>query len=360
MDTIVFDIGGTWFRSGILTPQNTLKEVSKQPAINYKNNPEKAIHQLQAALIDYLLETVSRLKAANPNKEAGLVGVSLGAALNAHTGFVLNSGPLWGPTCLPFDLLSALRERESRVRWVVVNDITAALMRHLSDPEYRAFSRVMLLTVSTGIGCRIYDTRLRSVPVDRVHGLQGEIGHLPVHFMYGREHIELACDCGGANHINAFCSGRGIEVLIRRLATICKEEISGSALSEVGSSESGGRIFQLFAGALSQGDLFALRILDAVTRPVANVLLNALTIDPQIEVIILTGGVISALSDQYLNSLVKNLHDLGMYQVTSSDPDYFSRRIRMNIADDHSGLIGAGLYAKAQAGSLSSHDRAID
>ena len=228
-------------------------------------------------------------------------------------------------------------------------------MRHLSDLEYRAFSRVMLLTVSTGIGCRIYDTRLRSVPVDRVHGLQGEIGHLPVHFMYGKEHIELNCDCGGANHINAFCSGRGIEVLIRRLATGCKEEISGSALSEISSSESGGQIFQLFANALSQRDQFALRILDAVTWPVANVLLSALTIDPQIEAIILTGGVINALRDQYLNSLVKNLHDLGMYQVTSSDPDYFSRRIRMNITDDYSGLIGAGLYAKAQAGSLSSH-----
>src|SRR6266700_3868644 len=100
----------------------------------------------------------------------------------------------------------------------MVNDITASVLHYAWLYERNNLSKLMLITISTGIGCRLYDARSNTVPVDRIHGLQGEIGHLPICFEYKGHPIELQCDCGGMNHINAFCSGRGIEALIRVLA----------------------------------------------------------------------------------------------------------------------------------------------
>jgi glucokinase len=345
-DVIVFDIGGTWFRSGILTAEDSLANVTRQPAINYKNTPYDSITQLQQALINYLVDNVHRLSEIFPAKKIEMVGVSLGAAMNAHTGLVLNSGPLWGPDCLPFDLLPALLEREPLMQWTVVNDITAALMREALKPEYKGLSKIMLLTVSTGIGSRIYDMRLQIVPVDRVHGVQGEIGHLPIDFMYDGHPVELKCDCGGANHINAFCSGRGIEALILHLATLRTKEVRASMLSEINPAESNGQVFQRFLQALNQRDAFAASILDAITKPIANLLLHALTFDPEVEAIVLTGGVVHSMGERYIKSLLKHLDDFGMYQITAHDPDFFSRRIRMAEADDNSGLVGAGICAR--------------
>ena len=77
---IVFDIGGTWFRSGIATPGGQLLATDRRNAINYKNTPHVAINALQEALVDYLIEESSRLQAAFPEKELRLVGISMGAA----------------------------------------------------------------------------------------------------------------------------------------------------------------------------------------------------------------------------------------------------------------------------------------
>jgi predicted NBD/HSP70 family sugar kinase len=344
---IVFDIGGTWFRSGILTPENKLEKVTRKPAINYKNAMYKSIDQLQNALIDYLIDTVNELGEALPPHNIRAAGISLGAALNAHTGLILNSGPLWGPDCLPLDLVSALNKRQPRVKWAVVNDITAALMRFAQEPENKKALRLMLLTVSTGIGCRTYDMRSRTVPVDRIHGLQGEIGHIPVIFMYDGNLIDLECDCGGANHLNAFCSGRGIEALILHLAGLYEKQIRTSALCDVMYAESGDHVFQCFAQSLRHNDAFAISILESITKPIASALIHALTFDPEIDPVILTGGVLHCIGEMYTDSLFNHLNRQGMYQIASRDPQYFNRRIRIAKADD-SGLIGAGLYLRSQ------------
>ena len=35
-----------------------------------------------------------------------------------------------------------------------------------------------------------------------------------------------------------------------------------------------------------------------------------------------------------------------MYQVSERDPGYFERRLRLGCADDDSGLVGCGLFAR--------------
>src|SRR6478752_5577625 len=149
----VFDIGGTWFRSAVLMPDGKLLHLSKLPAINYLCFPADAPQVLQARLADFLLQEVSRFSHVMgfPLLSAA---ISLGAALNARTGLVLNSGPLWGPDSGEFDLLAALRRRDSQTSWHLWNDITANLLYHATASGFEQHAKISLITVSTGIGMR--------------------------------------------------------------------------------------------------------------------------------------------------------------------------------------------------------------
>lgn len=344
-EVIVFDIGGTWFRSGVITKSGKLEFVKRCPAFNYMSFPDYSVSQLQDAFVGYLINETQRIQQELSQEKLQLVSISMGAALNAHTGLLLNSGPLWGPKCLPFDLLSILQEQEPSIKWIVVNDITAALLRHISELDVHSISKVMLITISTGIGCRIYDRRLDRIPVDRSHGLQGEIGHIPITFEYKGRSIELFCDCGGFNHLNAFCSGRGIEKLLQILTYSWQQEFKSSILSKFNNHPEC-LTFIDFAEAVRHKDEFALSILDAVTFPLAKIIHHLLVFDPEVESIILTGGVVHTLGRMYLNSLLNHLEKIGLYQVTERDPSFFRRRICPGIQDDNSGLVGAAIAAR--------------
>jgi 2-epi-5-epi-valiolone 7-kinase len=346
-EVIAFDIGGTWFRSGLAIAKNELVSVTRRPAINYTNTAYREISDLQTALVDYLVVEANRLRSEHASQGTRLVGISMGACINAHSGRVLNSGPLWGVDCVPFDLLAALRTRAPHFDWVIINDITAALLRHKDEPTYADAPRMTLITVSTGIGCRTYDARLHTVPVDPVHGVQGEIGHIPISFSYREQPIILTCDCGALNHVNAFCSGRGIASLIPLLSAKYTDDFHNSLLSELSQGLPGRVSVEDLVIAVHNLDSFALSILDAVTFPLAHIIVNLLTIDPEVEYVLFVGGVVNSFGSQYLESLLHRLDSIGLYQVTLYDPEFFKRRIRFGFLDDSSGLIGAALAARA-------------
>ncbi len=329
-DIIVFDIGGTWFRSGIYTKAGKLIHVSKQKAKNYKNTSYSSINDLQNQFVHYVANEIKRFKELVPHNNYSQVAISMGAALNAHTGFIYNSGPLWGPNCKAFDLKKALKESIPDCEFSIINDVSAALLREVTDEKNKNFSKIMLITVSSGIACRIFDVEKNEIAVDRTYGLQGEIGHIPVQFTYmGKELVEV-CDCGGKNHINAFSSGRGI---VQILKTVMKNH----------DMKEDDEIFKQFINSLKKGDEVASNILDAVVKPLADILLITFTLDPKIEKIILTGGVVHSLNHYYLQSLLKQLDEKGMYQITINDPDYLKKRLSIGKDDDNSGLLGAAL-----------------
>ena len=61
---------------------------------------------------------------------------------------------------------------------------------------------------------------------------------------------------------------------------------------------------------------------------------------------VLTGGVVDALQQPYVDSLNRQFIEYGMFQV---DEGYLKRRLRIAPSDDHGGLIGAGYLALAVA-----------
>lgn len=344
-DTPVFDIGGTWFRTGLLRAGGTLTDVTRVPALSFRNRPDLDAPALQAALVRHLVEEVRRLCGPPVAGRARHAGISMGAALDGRNGFVWNSGPLWGPTSRPFDLGAALAAADPGTRWVVVNDITAALLWHVAR-DTAGEGRTTLVTVSTGIGCRTWDARRRLIPLDPVCGLQGEIGHLPVAFRLGARLLDRDCDCGGPNHLNAFCSGVGIAALLPLLAREFAGDYAASPRASAAGEAPGLRELGESAGA---GEPFARRALAAFTRPLAEMLLHLFTLDPENERVLVTGGVVHGLAPHYLDALLDQLEGIGLYQVSAREPEFFRRRLQAGQADDQAGLLGAGLAAGLEA-----------
>jgi glucokinase len=264
----------------------------------------------------------------------------MGAALDGRNGMLWSSGPLWGPSTGPFDLAAALRQADDSFEWLVFNDITAALMWHVIRDD-RSTTRTLLVTVSSGIGARLWDGVRRRIPLDPECGLQGEIGHLPISFMMDGKIIERDCDCGGKNHLNAFCSGSAIPSLLAAAVDRATPKLLSS--SPLANEVNPG--FTELAAAVKSEDEFALSLVSHLTRPLADLLLCQLTFDPEIERIIITGGVVHGLGHNYFESVLAHLDRIGLYEVSARAPAFFRERLELGLADDSAGLMGAAIMA---------------
>ena len=114
-----------------------------------------------------------------------------------------------GSTAALPDLQSILVNRTGRAVHIL-NDISAAAWQVSTT---LAAKRFMVVTVSSGIGSKIFDRSSSQGVLDDVP-YAGEIGHLTV----DEAPDAPRCDCGGSGHLGAIASGRGIERQARRLA----------------------------------------------------------------------------------------------------------------------------------------------
>lgn len=336
----VFDLGGTWFRWGYYLPAHGLSKYWRVPAISYLSQPHSSAAELQEAMVEFITARMQELCAAHP-RQVKRVSVSVGAPVNARNGIVLGSGPLWGPAAGPFPLQERLQRALPPFSWYVFNDITALLAPYMRTDS--VYAKTMLITVSSGIGSRLFDHRRGSIPFDGEHGVQGEIGHLVCTFELSGRRLDRYCECGGRNHINAFASGRGIAATLKSIAALeagCAR-ISPDAWLE---ADDGYRC-KAWQAALAEGNESAETLLDAFVQPLARILAAALTLDPQIERIVMTGGVVHGLGKCYRDALQRVFRHEELYQITARDPDYLNRRLYWEEPDDFSGLRGAGLYA---------------
>jgi len=282
-------------------------------------------------------------------QQAELCGISLGAAMDARSGLVYGSGPLWGSDTTPLDLPAELARRAPGIRWHVLNDVTCALL-HYASHAVRAqpgLRKVMLVTVSTGIACRTVDLRTGCVPVD-AFGLQGEIGHLPVApaRLEDQHVLDLPCDCGGQNHLAAFSSGRGLRNVHDAVCQHAPARWACSAMARLLARGVGHE--RALTLALQQRDPHAQQVLRLGTRPLADALRCALALDPEIDQIVLTGGVSTHLGQHYLDALGAHFREAGLYLTSRLAPDYITSRLSVAPPGSADGLQGAGLYALAQ------------
>ncbi|MFD9685934.1 ROK family protein [Kitasatospora sp. NPDC059088] len=360
-DITVFDVGGTHIRRAVWQRRGGLGTRTTHPSPSFKRFPSATVAELQDMM-------VRQLCAGVPHTPAPVVGISFGAALDHRSGLVYASAPLWGEHSEPYDLRAALTARRPDVRWHIVNDVTAALLHAAAAAERSGHRKVLLATISSGIACRVLDQRQRRIPVDD-SGLQGEIGHLPVHAELLRSTVELTCDCGRPGHLAAYASGPGIA----RLAdTLAHREPARWAASRLGRLTAGGTAFETaLRRALDEQDeqdgtgaqraqdgrdgqdgrpgpdTLAADLLDAATAPVAAVLRTALCLDPELDEVVLTGGVVHGLGHHYRRALLGHLTREGLYLTSDRTPDWLHRRITVTAPGEADSLAGAGIAAGA-------------
>ncbi|MEU5426473.1 ROK family protein [Streptomyces olivoreticuli] len=339
----VIDVGGSHLRRARWEPTEGLTGRGQEPSPSFRRHPGATAGELRARMVDALCAAVPA--------DGGTAGVSFGAALDARSGTVYASAPLWGAHSEPFDLLAALRARRPDVGWHVVNDVTAALLHLASAPRRKTHRKVLLATVSTGIACRTLDVRTGAIPVDGA-GLQGEIGHLPATATLLGEPVELLCDCGAAGHLAAYASGPGIRNMATELRDRAGRQWSRSRLS---TELDGDAAFEdAFRTALDMDDPLAGELLTAVTRPVADTLRTALCLDPEIDEAALTGGVVFGLAGHYRRALMDHLTRQGLYLTGEITPQWVEQRITVCKPGEADGLIGAGIAALAAEAALPS------
>lgn len=332
----VIDIGGTHMRWATWSADKGVGDRTSIPTPGFHQHPNMSVQQLQQRLV----KTICDIPVCS---QGTTVGISFGAAMNHHTATVYASAPLWGAHNTPFDLYGELIRLRPDVKWHVVNDVTAALLHVITTPLCAQDRKVMVVTISTGIAARTIDRATRHIPFDSC-GLQGEIGHLPATTHLIREAEHLLCDCGESNHLSSFSSGRGIA----RMADLLKvREPQAWADSVLGGTINEGNDFEpAFITALDANDAVANTLLKAVTSPVADVLRTALCLDPDLDRIVLTGGVAVSLGEHYRSAILEHLRTAGLYLTSHLDFDWIASRIVIAEADC---LAGAGVAATSGA-----------
>src|SRR5581483_6291505 len=158
-----------------------------------------------------------------------------------------------------------------------------------------------LITVSTGIGSRLYDHQACRIPFDATYGVQGEIGHLTLTFELDGKIVERVCECGGANHLNAFSSGRGIAQVLKSLPTLSPRihaAFSAEPIAVWRQATDEDRL-HAFKIQLERHTDLATTLLDALVTPLSRTLAAALSLDPEIDRIVITGGVVHGLGSHY-------------------------------------------------------------
>jgi predicted NBD/HSP70 family sugar kinase len=265
---IAFDLGGTSFRAALLTREGRLTGVQRSPSINFRSMPGRSAGDIVDEIAAYVARTVksfwhSQLLAGRHPA----IAISMGAALNAHTGKILGSGPILGQDSTSFDLERAIRTHLHDCSITMVNDVTASLIAHSRLSSLRHARRLALITVSTGIASRVLNCSVPHVPVDPILGTQGEIGHHSIAFSLEGRSLSLQCDCGGVDHVNAFASGQGIKRVLDRARAIFPQEFHTSDLNKgkLASEMS----LDALADGLAKGDPLSKRLLKATTLPIA-------------------------------------------------------------------------------------------
>jgi predicted NBD/HSP70 family sugar kinase len=344
-EVIAFDLGGTSFRSALLTRNGSLALAKRIPSLNCRSLPGRSADDIVGEIADYIAETAKAVRRSSGSMEKrAVIAISMGAALNAHTGKILGSGPILGEGSPSFDLDTALRQRVSNAHVTIVNDVTASLIAHSRMSSLRHARRLALITVSTGIASRVLTCSVPHVPVCPILGTQGEIGHHRIAFSLGGVPFSSKCSCGGVDHLNAFASGQGIQHVLERAREMFPDEFRKSPLNQCDAEFDGA--LAVLAQGLEQGDVLSRKILQAITMPVAEAIKWHFMLDPEIDKLILTGGVCFLLRNAYLASVLENLAALEFYPMGREAESFWADRIILGPVSDDAGLVGAAYMAR--------------
>ncbi|HEY1883274.1 MAG TPA: ROK family protein [Candidatus Cybelea sp.] len=296
MPVIAVDAGGTHLRLAVASDDGELHSYARRKISNF--HPAANGAELWESILDSIAGYVR--DASRDNDTGDAIAFSVPGPVVA--GCRLLAAPtILGARAGPIpDIAGELQSRTGR-RVHLINDVSAAAwyLSQRLDAE-----RFFVVTVSSGIGGKLYDRRHPDRVLDT--GFAGEIGHIVV----DTSPEAPACDCGGRGHLGAISSGRGTQRLARRMARAQPAAFASSRIArrdgagpaEITNEE------HLIPAALA-GDAWALSIIRTAAQPLARVL-SSLVAAAGLDRIVAIGGFAQRLGPVYHDVLGAQLVEL--------------------------------------------------
>jgi glucokinase len=329
LSAVVFDLGGTHLRCAVVDEQGRLCSIEKKRISSFVDGHRPA--SIWQEIISSITQFESRAR-RRLAPEAPLVLSFPGPV--ARPSRILSAPTVVGAnTSLP-DLVSELSEVTGR-RTHILNDISAAAW-HIS--RVVDFNRFLVITVSSGIGSKVFDRHHPEGVLDDVP-YAGEIGHARV----DDAPDAMICDCGARGHLGAISSGRGIERFARMRAKQDRDGFESSAcVRRFSATADNLNNEQHLVPAALRGDAWAQGVIRDCTRPLAKVLIStALAVG--LEKVVIIGGFALQLGETYLETLRALLRDSCDYPVME---DRARDLVMISNVKQEACLEGAAIYAR--------------
>jgi glucokinase len=278
-------------------------------------SPEEVASGIAGQIVAYIAKLAKEAEPGGPIVFSFPGPIEKGQiALDAPTVFGNTNGRL------P-DLPGELRRRTGR-EVHLLNDVSAAawcLSRKTTA------GRFMVVTVSSGIGSKVFDRAHPSGVLDDPP-FAGEIGHYVVDPALGAPR----CDCGGIGHLGAIASGRGVE------RTAQRERMDTSLTNETH-----------IVPAIRRGEEWALDILKQCSEPLVRTLL-AVAMGVGLEKIFIIGGFAQSIGPAYVKLLNELFAANSRYHLVTNKVEHM---VEVGGIDDESCLEGAAIFAASLGGA---------
>lgn len=341
------DVGYTTTRAAIAS-EGRLSSISRAATLKSWRLGVGDGERRRQAWLSSLVELVDTYRTTCP--EIGSLAIAFPGAV-ARDGAIWRENTIWGATATDLDSASVAARTGLPVR--IVNDLTAATMRYGREraSEFERF--LLVVSVSSGIGAKLYDKRGEEVLLEP-RGRNGEIGLALV----DSADDALVSRRGLKGVLGNYSSGFSFPVLLRQLSVKQPTEYSASALAQslrrdgldIMSCERD-LINQIAVRCILDGDRFCCTALGESTRWLARALQGVILYLPP-DRIVITGGFASALGDVYLCFLREKL--TACFSLLY-EPDELAELLVLGACDDLDNLLGlAAVAALAERRDLAS------
>jgi len=328
MSAILFDLGGTHLRCAVSGEHGSLTNYYRSRIRTFLDGHEARVvwDNILSEMTDYIESVTGRLDYRTP------VFLAFPGPIDAHQR-IMHAPTVTGSHAVP-DLRAELMSLTARDVYIL-NDVSAAAWYF---GERLTIGRFMVITVSSGIGSKIFDRRHPEGVLDRLP-YAGEIGH----FIVDENPDAPRCDCGGIGHLGAIASGRGVERRALHCARLDMPSFERSAcVRDFNASLTSLSNEQHLVPAAKAGDEWALRVIRESTRPLARIL-NCMVLGMGLDGIVIIGGFALSLGSVYLDLVCDLMVECCDYPVLSS---YLPELIRLGDVNDEACLKGTAAYAR--------------
>ena len=297
MQAFVFDLGGTHLRCGVVAPSGALTHIIKLRMLSVGDGACTATvwSGFRSAVVSYVQRHRHLV-----SKDSPLIIAFPGPVLSNR--WIVSAPTLTGASDSLPDLAVELEALAQRTVYLL-NDVSAAAW-HFA--ESGTANRFMVVTVSSGIGSKVFDRQHSALVLDEP-GYCGEIGR----FVVDDRFDAAMCECGGLGHLAAIASGRGVEQAARRRATLEPAEFRHSRLYSEGNGRALENEKHIVPAALA-GDRWSLDVIRACTRPLSRTLLTV-HMALGLQRIFLIGGFAQALGSLYLDMVRSQMFEMSRY-----------------------------------------------